>query len=212
MTALTPSDQKRFRDASEAEQALREAWDRCLTQGLVHPAVLAMEETAHDKVPARMHEPRNLPPKVPSSGGQRVQPVIPLSHDTGEQTAIDDNMLAKQQQLMVESTKRRVGDDDPTILQLRDDKPRPGTAPGLGAPAKSGTVKIKKPATRKVDGTATLEEEIVTDTRSAEAPPGPKTASTKGARRSNAVLYVLIVLLVAAATGFGLYYGGVIKL
>ena len=44
MTALQPSDKVRFKDASEAEQALREAWERCLTQGLVHPAVLAMDE------------------------------------------------------------------------------------------------------------------------------------------------------------------------
>src|SRR5690349_12070117 len=67
MTALQPSDKARFKDASEAEQALREAWDRCLTQGIVHPAVLAMEETAHDKVGPRMHEPR---------GGAR--PVAPI--------------------------------------------------------------------------------------------------------------------------------------
>src|SRR3569623_1354545 len=84
MTALQPSDTKRFKDASEAEQALREAWDRCLTQGLVHPAVLAMDETPHDKAPVRMHEPR---------GGAR--PYVPLPHvasfaDTNETTAIDD--------------------------------------------------------------------------------------------------------------------------
>src|SRR5215510_3136663 len=65
MTALQPSDRTRFKDASEAEQALREAWDRCLTHGLVHPAVLAMEEQPHDKVSSRMHEVRGAPQRPP---------------------------------------------------------------------------------------------------------------------------------------------------
>src|SRR5678816_180203 len=94
MTALQPSDRTRFKDASEAEQALREAWDRCLTQGLVHPAVLAMEEMPHDKVPARMHEPR----------GAVVRAPVPLmASDSNEMTAIDDKMLAKP--LAIESNK-----------------------------------------------------------------------------------------------------------
>src|SRR5687768_16942369 len=79
MTALQPSDKQRFRDASEAEQALREAWDRCLTQGLVHPSVLAMDELPHDKAPARMHEPR---------GGARPVGRHPLGGDSEELTAI----------------------------------------------------------------------------------------------------------------------------
>src|SRR5689334_412286 len=80
MTALQPSDRARFKDSSEAEQALREAWDRCLTQGLVHPAVLAMEEMAHDKVGARMHEVRGAKASAPMSQVVGV--------DTAEVTAI----------------------------------------------------------------------------------------------------------------------------
>src|SRR6476646_9773519 len=49
MRALSSGSGHRMRDGAEAEQALREAWDRCLTQGLVHPSVLAMEEMSHDK-------------------------------------------------------------------------------------------------------------------------------------------------------------------
>ena len=105
MTALQPSDRSRFKDASEAEQALREAWDRCLMQGIVHPAVLAMEETSHDKAPVRMHEPR---------GG--VRPPPNTLGDTVEQPAFQ-----------IESTKKlREDDDDPTMLHVRDDlKPPP---------------------------------------------------------------------------------------
>jgi serine/threonine protein kinase len=116
MTALQPSDRSRFKDASEAEQALREAWDRCLTQGLVHPAVLAMEEQPHDKVSSRMHEPRNLPGRPPV-----MIPVAPISSsDSNELTAVDDHMHGKP--LTIESKKPpRVSDDDPTMLQVRVD-------------------------------------------------------------------------------------------
>src|SRR5436190_17570995 len=85
MTALQPSDRTRFKDASEAEQALREAWDRCLTQGLVHPAVLTMEETAHDKVGPRMHEVRGA--KSSASMNQVI------GADTAEVTAIDSKLM-----------------------------------------------------------------------------------------------------------------------
>src|SRR4051812_27169193 len=119
MTALQPSDRTRFKDASEAEQALREAWDRCLTQGLVHPAVLAMEEVAHDRVPARMHESRNLP--------RAVAPMIPLTaNDSGEATAIDDKMMMRASAAMTIEPRKagRNGDDDPTTLVVRDDDQR----------------------------------------------------------------------------------------
>src|SRR5688572_17077760 len=110
MTALQPSDRNRFKDASEAEQALREAWDRCLMQSLVHPAVLAMDETSHDKAPVRMHEPRGM-----------KQPVQPLMmNDSQEVTAIDSKTLGKPFQ--IESSKKaREEDDDPTMLHVRDD-------------------------------------------------------------------------------------------
>src|SRR5215212_7995211 len=119
MTALQPSDRARFKDASEVEQQLREAWDRCLTQGLVHPAVLAMEETAHDKVPARMHEVRGAKLSQPMSQAIGV--------DSAEVTAIDSKMLAAAVKggktsaaalgvaaLQIEAVKKtRSEDDDP---------------------------------------------------------------------------------------------------
>ncbi|HEY0194227.1 MAG TPA: serine/threonine-protein kinase [Kofleriaceae bacterium] len=111
MTALQSSDRARFKDASEAEQALREAWDRCLTQGLVHPAVLAMDETAHDKVGPRMHEVR---------GARPIASMAPVAlhalADSGEHRAIDDDF---DKPLTIESNKSRVTDDDPTMLQVR---------------------------------------------------------------------------------------------
>src|SRR5689334_234153 len=114
MTALQPSDRSRFKDASEAEQALREAWDRCLMQGIVHPAVLAMDEIAHDKAPARMHEPKGGMPR-PASGFSESQEV----------TAIDPVPSAVKNPpspLVVEGGKKRVGDDDPTLMMVRENE------------------------------------------------------------------------------------------
>jgi serine/threonine-protein kinase len=125
MTALQPSDKARFKDASEAEAALREAWDACLTEGLVHASVLAMEEMPHDKAPARMHDPR------PSL---RSQSRIPVGTDSNEVTAIDDNLLGKQP-IVVQGGKKRIGDDDPTMLHVRDDKPGKSESAGRGAAA-----------------------------------------------------------------------------
>lgn len=199
MTALMPSDQKRFKDASEAEQALRLAWDRCLTEGLVHPAVLAMEEMPHDKVPARMHEPRSgASAFVPPSGGHKA-PVLSVTEN--EVTSPD-----KAPVLVVESGKRRAGDDDPTTLHIRDsDKPVKADATARGvAPAKiqSGPVK-KQPG--KGD-----EADVPTDTVAAQPPVVGKNIA-KRPPRSNTLLYVLIGILVLAGAFFGLYYGGVIK-
>src|SRR5882724_4014755 len=106
MTALQPSDRARFKDASEAEQALREAWDRCLTQGLVHPAILAMEEQPHEKVGQRMHEARGPMPRPP------IAPMLP--DDLNEPTAIDSHMMGRP--IAIASQKpSRIGDDDPTV-------------------------------------------------------------------------------------------------
>ncbi len=194
MTALQPSDRARFKDASEAEQALREAWDRCLTQGLVHPAVLAMEETSHDKVPPRLHEPR----------GVAAQARVPVGAESTEVTAIDDKMLARTppKQLVVVSVKN-VRDDDPTTLQVREEK-RPvkgdATSRGVGPTER----KTPAPSVSKNDasGAKTVEDEIVTDVVSAQ----PKAV----AKRSNVPLLVLVAILVLSAAFAGLYFGGVI--
>src|SRR5438067_3883448 len=61
MTALQPSDKARFKDASEAEQALRGAWERCLTNARVRSSVIALEEQTHDRAAPRMREARAKP-------------------------------------------------------------------------------------------------------------------------------------------------------
>jgi eukaryotic-like serine/threonine-protein kinase len=213
MQALQPQDRSRFRDASEAEQSLREAWDRCLTQGLVHPAVLAMEEIAHDKVPARMHEHRGM---------ARRSAVVPIhATDSGEMTAIDDKMLAKP--LAIESRKGgRIGDDDPTVLSVRDDKPKAGSGPrpvpasGPRPVAGSGARPIAQHAADQVERVQ-LEGYGRPDdgpTHNDEAAIGTAAVDRVSLtpRPSRVVLVIVVVLAVLAAAAAGLYFGGVVKL
>jgi len=193
MAALQPSDRNRFRDASEAEQALREAWDRCLMQGIVHPAVLAMEETSHDKAPVRMHEPR---------GAKPIAPILP--NDSQELTAIDDKTLGKPFQ--IESTKKsREEDDDPTMLHVRDDlKPAKGeTMRGIGGLPNQKTPGAMAAVNDRPDPSN------VADTK---AEPQRFGASLAERSTTSKVIWIVIgVILVAAAT-IGILYGlGYIK-
>ncbi len=202
MMALQPSDRARFKDASEAEQALREAWDRCLTQGLVHPAVLAMDEMAHDKVPPRMHEPRNAP--------SRVAPILP--HESNELTQVDDSM---SKPLTIESRHPgRDGDDDPTMLQVRGDDKR-GVAPPRGDLPSGRSRALEErlgAAPLGSGGLRRLEDQAPTqrDRATVETPPvGHTLAAPLGSRLP---LIVTLVIVALAAIAAGLYFGGVIKI
>jgi serine/threonine-protein kinase len=188
MTALQPSDKNRFKDASEAEQALRDAWDRCLTQGIVHASVLAMEEIVHEKAPARMHEPRTRPSQ---------QPPASFATDSSEVTAIDDKMLAKP--FVIESQKGPRGDeDDPTRLVVRDDgrgaKGKPDkTERGVATP---GQAVARTPASgnpQVANGTVQKTERLGTK------------------RSSKAVWVILLVLVFGAGAVVALHFAGVIS-
>ena len=185
MTALQPSDKTRFKDASEAEQALREAWERCLTQGLVHPSVLAMDEMSHDKAPVRFHEPR---------GGARS---APSSHnDSREVTAVNDKPAKGA--FVIESTKGRPGDDDPTKLMVRDDvKPKPDATVRGVAPSKSPNVEIKSGQRPAIESAA--------DTK---ADPAIAKAARSAHRSSRILVILLVAVLAVGAAAAGLYFGG----
>jgi len=197
MTALQPSDRARFKDSSEAEQALREGWDRCLTQGLVHPAVLAMEETPHDKVPPRMHEIR----------GAVARASVPMvASDSNELTAIDDKMLARP--LAIESRKpARDGDDDPTVLSVREEERR-GKADGAG--------RSEKPERTYPDGSGPrgrVEDAPRTEKDPSRIEPiGDARSASSERLRSKLPLVIVLVMVALAALVGGLFVGGVIKI
>jgi serine/threonine protein kinase len=214
MTALQPSDKTRFKDASEAEAALREAWDRCLTQGLVHPAVLAMDEIPHDKAPVRMHEPRGV---VRASA---PLPVATAFSDTNETTAIDNRIAEKAQALVIESKGKPRGDDDPTTLMVRDDviakpaKKGDPTRQGVGGiqktPPPERVEKIKVANDTIEDMPARVDSEIATNPPSAKSKP-PVAVTKQPDTMSRILMVAIAVLLLAGATAVGLYVGGVLK-
>ncbi|HUS32929.1 MAG TPA: serine/threonine-protein kinase [Kofleriaceae bacterium] len=195
MTALQPSDKARYRDASEAEQALREAWERCLTQGLVHPAVLAMDEIPHDKAPLRMHEPRG--------GNNRAAPMAnnaPLNlGDSQEMTAI--NAKPPQKGFVIESTKARPGDDDPTKLMVREEGKGKGdlTKQGVGPSGRSPAI------TNDTTKEAAVRDSVA-DTKA-----DPSVVRRMGGSSKLPWIIVAVVLVLAAAA-VGLYFAGVLKL
>ena len=240
MTALQPSATNRFKDASEAEQALRQAWERCLTEALVHPAVLAMEETPHDKAPVRMHDARG------QSARTRPTPLAMPAAD--EATALDARIPAKAAALaaanpnpkpfVIEAAKGRIGDDDPTTIQVRDrDDRNKHDATKLGimmAPARTPPSAQKLPLASPRAGAAVQIEGIAdvleaTDRDIEKAEPTSRTASAARAaqkaaqkatvartpatkRGSPVLLGVLLLILMLAAGGAALYYTGTIKL
>lgn len=216
MMALQPSDTKRFKDASEAEQALREAWDRCLTQGLVQPAVLAMDETPHERAPLRMHEPRNIArPAKPLAPAVASPSVAAAAYsDSQEHTAIDDKLrqkaaaLKQQQTLLVESTKQRRGeDDDPTTLMSRND-----TVDKLNP-------KVTERAAPPPD---TINEAVARDGSVDDAPSNEqvRVASPvvgRGVAERNrttpmprALMIAIALILLFGAAAIGLYVGGIV--
>jgi len=200
MTALQPSDKTRFKDASEAENALRLAWERCLTQGLVHPSVLAMEEQPHDRAPVRFHEPR----------GAAARPALPAQlpmgglNDSQEMTAIDDKMAAMPKGIVISSTTKRIGDDDPTQLMVRDDD----------APATLSTTArgVGVPDARPRD---TIEDNVIVRDSAGQMAPAARPVVGQGIAqrhrpRGKGPVIAFVVLLLAAAAVAGLFLGGVI--
>ncbi len=188
MTALQPSDKQRYKDASEAEGALRDAWEKCLTQALVHPSVLAMEEMPHDKAPPRMHDGR---------GGGSAR--MPLSAPPPTNPVIEE--VTDPEPHVIESKKpNRFSDDDPTMLHVRGDeskmKPEP-TSRGVGAVSSSGRISSPPHAAGDVKTDRTK-------------PIGQAVAERN--KRSSATLIVLAILFALAATFAALYYAGAIKL
>ncbi|HET6610587.1 MAG TPA: serine/threonine-protein kinase [Kofleriaceae bacterium] len=113
LRALDPSVDVRYRDAIEAEQALRRAWDLCLGSSLVAPSCLTAEEVPHERVGATMH--------APHVGGAEVSdddPTTVLFVDP------DDQRMARTRQ------QSSMPGFSPTVVA-----PPPSAGPASGPPA-----------------------------------------------------------------------------
>ena len=113
------------------------------------------------------------------------------------------NDKPKQGGFVIESTKARPGDDDPTKLMVREEgkgaHPMPkadatvrGVAPGKSVEIKSGPrASVESAADTKADSSIRK--------------------AARSAHRANRVIVIILVLLaVAAAAAAGLYFGGLL--
>jgi serine/threonine protein kinase len=211
MHALESQAQNRLKDGADAEQALREAWERCLTQGLVAPAALAGEEVPHDKVGSTMHgrvtNPQAWADQSTSGardGGRRD--ADPTRRDPGRDRG-------GRSPAVIESD--RAGDDDPTRILIRDDlKPRvrEDSEPAAPPPPGSGARQVSSSGARKDIGyDATMPhrpgqgpagEGSGTDrvAKVARSDARKKAAPTQASNRRSVPAWI-VVLLVAAIVG-----------
>jgi serine/threonine-protein kinase len=122
MRALGKSTEVRFRNGADAEKALRKAWEKCLTSGLVSPMALAGIEVPHERAPAQMHAmaTEDAPVQAPviSSSG----PVVLQTPKVPDKPAKKDKPKGKagQQPMLVIESSSTAGDEDPTKIMVRD--------------------------------------------------------------------------------------------
>jgi hypothetical protein len=163
LVALDPSGSRRYKDAAEAEVALRKAWEGCLRDGLVTPMALAGDEVAHERAGKQMHAAVTSQTRTDHRGSASTAPQTAVLHtedlvaapdtdvggdtDPGQVTARRDGGAMLVVQPM---GKGRVGDDDPTRVLNRDD--RRDDKPAAKADAKGGKAKPgSKPGEKSSD-------------------------------------------------------------
>lgn len=120
MTALESNAERRYKDGTEIEAAMRDAWDQCLNHALVHPSVLALDEVPHDRAPAQMHAPRgNVRPVAAAVAPPAVAPEKAPIRDA-EPSRVDPRLGGFDE----EATTILVREDKRPNASASKDKPR----------------------------------------------------------------------------------------
>jgi serine/threonine protein kinase len=157
MRALSSGAGNRMRDGADAEAALKEAWERCLKEGLVTPMALAGDEIPHEKVGATMHGQVTNPHGGGWGGVSQVTKLErpapasgPVRSDARDARDADDRPPPRRETPpkgpptrpagkpkagkhlaedgpYVIETRDRVGDDDPTRILVREEPRRRDT-------------------------------------------------------------------------------------
>jgi hypothetical protein len=207
MHALEPQAQNRLKDGADAEAALREAWERCLTQGLVAPAALAGEEIPHDKVGSTMHG-RVTNPQAWADQSQAGRAADATRRDPPRDRG------GGRSPVVIESGERGTGDDDPTRILIRDDlKPRvredsepapPPAYAGSGSSRQASSSGARKDiaydATVPHRGGPAAESGTDRVAKVGRADARKKAAPTQASNRRSVPAWI-VVLLVAAIVG-----------
>jgi hypothetical protein len=139
-----------------------------------------------------MHEPKGGVPR-PISGFSESQ----------ELTAIDPIppgvKQAPSMPLVVEGGKKRVGDDDPTLMMVREHEGKGQQ----GAPTVKGSGPQKPPAPKD-----TIEDKLDTKAKAEATVKSRATSQKKGMPLP--LMILIAVVLLAGAAAIGLYFGGII--
>ncbi len=201
MRALHPSPETRFKSGNEAEESLRQAWESCLSTGLIAPAILIGDEIPHERVGAQMHIQRGEDGKAvrnPTSGSgpsPQASPAVPLGTE------------AQQPVLVIESSEGRVSEEAPTQVLVRDSIAGPNAprgpssqvlSPTTGMPVDTAATtaehepRPRRPAQKKITGPSALLDE-------ASGSSGPE--STLKLTGSDAKRWLWALVVVAALAG-----------
>jgi hypothetical protein len=219
MRALSSGSGNRMRDGADAEAALKEAWERCLKEGLVSPMALAGEEMAHEKVGSTMHggvtNPQGSQWGGPSTKVERPPPT-PQPTRTPDGSEADDGLStarrdpqkgpptrpagkpkaskkADEGPYVIETRgKERVGDDDPTRILVRErEEPRTERDPSSAVREREKSPAVaKKPSSPAAGAIA----------KKKSAPPAASTGDVVGPGDGTpAWLIAMIVIIVLGA-------------
>src|SRR5690606_15266087 len=122
MRALSPSVDERYKDAAEAEEALRKAWEHCLNSNMIPASCLTGEEVPHERVGPEMHSGRAgrpAPAAPPPSSAPSLPPPLPQARGAG-------GAAGAKPVLIIESRGGQVSDDAPTrVLPRESSSPAP---------------------------------------------------------------------------------------
>jgi len=219
LVALEPSATKRYKDAAEAEVALRKTWESCLRDGLVSPMALAGDEVPHERAGKTMHaavtsqtrNDRGVASTAPQTAVLRTEDLVAASDtDLGSIADPDDpgQVTARREpgaMLVVQPMgKGRVGDDDPTRVLARDDR-----SEKVPRPEAKGAKPSSKPGDRSERNDRSGEK---SGDKSGERPAKP---TREGVRRAPPpskapwiFLMVLVASIAAVITAYVLTRGG----
>ena len=217
MRALDPDASKRYKDGADAEAALRAAWERALTSGLVSPAALAGDEIPHERVVGGMmhghvtrapEAPSTAPPAPPTTasefdGATTVESAPPAMTDADVRPGRGDPSTAARPAGKAGNRDRDRGDKQPVLViegkgavRAGDDDPtrilmREDSRPEKAVPPRSSR---SPKSTGKVDVGARSE---------------PTDLALPTARKPGSpVVTVILVLLLLGAIALAWYFYG----
>ncbi len=201
MVALESSAARRYKDAAEAEAALRKAWEHCLRDGLVSPMALAGDEVAHERAGKTMHAAVTAPPRGAGSSvgsasasfdGLRTEDLLVGDEtDPGQVTTRREPPEGGAMLVVQPMGKGRVGDDDPTRVVHREEPVRTAKTPAVAAKGGASSARHAPAKGGRRDDEAVAQKRDREREREAAIRPAPSGMASKAP-------WIFVMVLVAS--------------